>query len=103
MGLSSPAFPLDLLREFVMTALSEAVQTNQVHNRDPIGGSNETLFVPLLKLLDNLLLVGSLQDEDLERLLIMIDPGTWDPTFEGDGKDENRKGLLGMNIAEGVK
>lgn len=44
-GLSSPYFPLDVAREFVMTALTEAVKTNQVHNRDPIGGSNENLFV----------------------------------------------------------
>lgn len=44
-GLSSPHFPLDVAREFVMTALAEAVKTNQVHNRDPIGGSNENLFV----------------------------------------------------------
>lgn len=44
-GLSSPHFPLDVAREFVMYALAEAVKTNQVHNRDPIGGSNENLFV----------------------------------------------------------
>lgn len=28
-----------------MTALAEAVISNQVHNRDPIGGSNENLFL----------------------------------------------------------
>lgn len=28
-----------------MTALAEAVEINQVHNRDPIGGSNENLFL----------------------------------------------------------
>lgn len=44
-GLSSPYFPLDVAREFVMASLNEAVNTNQVHNRDPIGGSNENLFV----------------------------------------------------------
>ncbi|XP_069170443.1 ryanodine receptor [Procambarus clarkii] len=102
-GLSSPYFPLDVAREFVMNALSDAVKTNQIHNRDPIGGSNENLFVPLLKLVDKLLLVGVLQDEDITRLLIMIDPQTWDPNFEPEGKDENRKGILQMEIAEGVK
>ena len=44
-GLSSPFFPLDSVKEFVMVALAEAVKTNQVHNRDPIGGSNESLYV----------------------------------------------------------
>lgn len=28
-----------------MTALADAVEVNQVHNRDPIGGSNENLFL----------------------------------------------------------
>ncbi|XP_063865198.1 ryanodine receptor-like isoform X9 [Scylla paramamosain] len=102
-GLSSPHFPLDVAREFVMCALSEAVKTNQVHNRDPIGGSNENLFVPLLKLVDKLLLVGILQDDDITKLLIMIDPRTWDPDYDAEGKDENRKGLVDMEIAEGVK
>ena len=43
--LAMPAFPLDLVREIVMSGLEEAVRVNQVHNRDPIGGSNEDLFV----------------------------------------------------------
>lgn len=39
-------------------------------------------YRPLLKLVDRLLLVGMLRDEDVEKLLIMIHPETWDPTFE---------------------
>lgn len=34
-----------MVRDYVMTALNEAVEINQVHNRDPIGGSNENLFL----------------------------------------------------------
>lgn len=37
---------------------------------------------PLIKLVDRLLLVGMLRDEDVEKLLIMIHPETWDSTFE---------------------
>lgn len=37
---------------------------------------------PLLKLTDRLLLVGVLTDVDVQKLLIMIDPETWDITFE---------------------
>lgn len=44
-SLYSPHFPLDVVRDYVMTALQEAVQINQVHNRDPVGGSNENLFL----------------------------------------------------------
>lgn len=40
------------------------------------------IFRPLLKLVDRLLLVGMLRDEDVEKLLIMVHPETWDPTFE---------------------
>lgn len=43
--LYSPKFPLEVVREFVMGAIQEAVEINQVHNRDPIGGSNENLFL----------------------------------------------------------
>lgn len=28
-----------------MNALEEAVNINQLHNRDPVGGSNENLFL----------------------------------------------------------
>lgn len=44
-ALYSPTFALEEVRQFVMEALAEAVQINQVHNRDPIGGSNENLFL----------------------------------------------------------
>lgn len=43
--LYSPRFPLEVVRHFVMGALQEAVEANQVHNRDPIGWSNENLFL----------------------------------------------------------
>lgn len=56
-----------------------------------------------MKLCDRLLLVGILTDEDVQRLLIMIDPETWDPEFDREGKDEHRKGLLTMKMAEGAK
>uniref|UniRef100_A0A182IRU9 Uncharacterized protein n=1 Tax=Anopheles atroparvus TaxID=41427 RepID=A0A182IRU9_ANOAO len=102
-SLYSPRFPLEVVREFVMSALQEAVLMNQVHNRDPIGGSNENLFLPLIKLIDRLLLVGVITNEDVEKLLIMIDPETWDPLFQKEGKDEHRKGLLTMKMAEGAK
>lgn len=56
-------------------------------------------YRPLIKLTDRLLLVGTLTDEDIEKLLLMIDPETWDPSFDREGKDEHRKGLLTMKMA----
>ena len=72
--LSLPEFDLDVLKEFVMEALETAVQINQVSNRDPIGGTNQDLFVPLVKLLDKLLMSGVLSDEDVARMLVMTHP-----------------------------
>lgn len=43
--LYSPKFPLEVVRMFVMEALKDAVEINQVHNRDPIGWTNENLFL----------------------------------------------------------
>lgn len=43
--------------------------------------SNFYIFRPLLKLVDRLLLVGMLRDEDVGKLLIMINPETWDSNF----------------------
>ena len=80
--LSTPFFPLEIVKGFVIEALGRAVQLNQVHNRDPIGGSNEMLFVPLLKMIDKLLLVGVLEDDDVPQLLVLIDPETWDSSFD---------------------
>lgn len=58
---------------------------------------------PLLKLIDRLLLVGIVTDVDVHKLLIMIDPETWYPEFDREGKDEHSKGLLTMKMAEGAK
>ena len=80
--LSTPFCPLETVKVFAIHALELAVKLNQVHNRDPIGGSNEMLFVPLLKLIDKLLLVGIMEDDDIPPLLGLIDPETWDPTFD---------------------
>ena len=43
--LHSPFFPLDELKQQMMDVLAEAVQKGAAHIRDPIGGSNECLFV----------------------------------------------------------
>lgn len=37
---------------------------------------------PLIKLTDRLLLVGKLRNEDVIKLLVMINPETWDLTFD---------------------
>ncbi|XP_077528941.1 ryanodine receptor isoform X3 [Haemaphysalis longicornis] len=121
--LSTPYFPVDALKQFVIEALAEAVKRDSRPNRDPIGGSNENLFVPLLKLADKLLLVGLLDNTDLQWLLYLLDPNTFEPCrgiggpaavtggdssaptggVGGNGNGGVPLGLIDMQIAEGVK
>ncbi len=42
--LSCPYLPLDILKENMMALMSEAVEKGAAHIRDPLGGTNETLF-----------------------------------------------------------
>ncbi|XP_071036526.1 ryanodine receptor [Parasteatoda tepidariorum] len=100
--LSTPYFPMENLKQFIMEALDDAVCKGNRPNRDPIGGSNENLFVPIIKLADKLLLIGLLQDEELMALLRLIDPENFDEEFNPENENQVR-GLLAMNIAEGVK
>ena len=81
---------------------------------------------PLIKVLDKLLLVGVLSSEDIDQMLMMVHPETWDPNFDKGrlfkisknylpvklylykllilvGKDKHRKGIIQMKIHEGVK
>jgi hypothetical protein len=49
--MTSPYFPLDLLKQLIMENLTEAVEKGAAHIRDPIGGSNEDLFVYVFALI----------------------------------------------------
>lgn len=73
---------MESLKQFIMEAIDDAVCKGTRPNRDPIGGSNENLFVPIIKLADKLLLIGLLQDEELLQLMKLIDPENFDPDFD---------------------
>lgn len=45
MHMTSPSFPLAMLKSYVMEALADGVHKGTAHCRDPIGGSYEDLFV----------------------------------------------------------
>lgn len=81
--LSTPYFPIKILKRLVFQALNEAVFKGNLPIRDPPGGSNENLFVPLLKLADKLLLIGCVTNQELGWLLSLIDPETFEkPTLD---------------------
>nr|XP_033467469.1 ryanodine receptor 2-like isoform X2 [Epinephelus lanceolatus] len=121
----SPEFPLDILKMKTIEMLTEAVREGSMHVRDPIGGSTEFLFVPLIKLFYTLLIMGVFQSGDLKNILRLIEPSVFSERREGqedthmelevvkEGETEGRgedggrnmpkEGLLQMKLPEPVK
>jgi ryanodine receptor 2 len=96
--MSSPFFPLDILKQLMMENLIEAVQKGAAYIRDPIGGSNENLFVPLLRVTDKLLVMGLLTDKDLNQLLSLIDPTNFDDGYTAVGQQQPEDELTGSSV-----
>uniref|UniRef100_A0A3B5AHK0 Ryanodine receptor 3 n=1 Tax=Stegastes partitus TaxID=144197 RepID=A0A3B5AHK0_9TELE len=86
--LYSPQIPLGILKEKAISMLTEAVQGGGIHIRDPVGGSVEYQFVPILKLIGTLLIMGVLTSEEVRLILLLIDPNVFGETKE----DEEVKG-----------
>ncbi|XP_057277363.1 ryanodine receptor 1-like, partial [Pezoporus wallicus] len=70
----SPSIPLGELGARAIRMLAEAVSGAAPHARDPVGGSVEFQLVPVLKLVSALLAVGALEEEEVRKVLRMIDP-----------------------------
>uniref|UniRef100_A0A673ZP97 Ryanodine receptor 3 n=1 Tax=Salmo trutta TaxID=8032 RepID=A0A673ZP97_SALTR len=62
---SAHLIPLGILKEKAISMLTEAVQGGGSHIRDPVGGSVEYQFVPILKLIGTLLIMGVLTSEEV--------------------------------------
>uniref|UniRef100_A0A8C3XEE5 Ryanodine receptor 2 n=1 Tax=Cyanoderma ruficeps TaxID=181631 RepID=A0A8C3XEE5_9PASS len=124
----SPEFPLEILKAKTIEMLTEAVQEGSLHVRDPVGGSTEFLFVPLIKLFYTLLIMGIFHNEDLKHILQLIEPRVFkeamsqedeidfsekefgsDELKSEEGEEETRgeqmpkEGLLQMKLPEPVK
>lgn len=119
----SPEFPLDILKVKTIEMLTEAVREGSMHVRDPIGGSTEFLFVPLIKLLYTMLIMGVFQNGDLKNILRLIEPSVFSERQDGQeshvelelvkeveteggvdgGRNMPNEGLLQMKLPEPVK
>lgn len=86
--LYSPQIPLGILKDKAISMLTEAVQSGGTHIRDPVGGSVEYQFVPILKLIGTLLIMGVLTSEEVRLILLLIDPNVFGEVKE----DEEVKG-----------
>lgn len=75
--IDSPEIPLELLKDLTGKMLTEAVWAVGQGVRDPEGGSIELLLVPLIRLFHTLLVMGLFGDEDLGKVLTLIEPGVF--------------------------
>uniref|UniRef100_A0A6I8PDZ5 Ryanodine receptor 2 n=1 Tax=Ornithorhynchus anatinus TaxID=9258 RepID=A0A6I8PDZ5_ORNAN len=115
----SPEFPLDVLKAKTIRMLTEAVREGGLRARDPVGGTTEFLFVPLIKLFYTLLIMGVFHDGDLKHVLRLIEPGVFREAAAPDGgaredgdpggdpgvgaEEMPQEGLLQMKLPEPVK
>lgn len=99
----SPYIPLDILKTKAINMLTESVQDGGQHTRDHVGGSVEFQFVPVLKLISTLLIMGVFQDDDVRHILKMIEPNVFseeEPAEEG-GEEGAEKGAIEKGDEEG--
>ncbi|XP_029984596.1 ryanodine receptor 3 [Sphaeramia orbicularis] len=80
----SPQIPLGVLKEKAISMLTEAVQGGGTHIRDPVGGSVEYQFVPILKLIGTLLIMGVLTSDEVRLILLLIDPNVFGEAKEAE-------------------
>ncbi|KAI4894475.1 hypothetical protein NFI96_006532 [Prochilodus magdalenae] len=76
----SPIIPLQILKDHALSMLTEAVQDGGQAMRDPVGGSVEFHFVPILKLISTLLIMGVYEDENVKHILKLIEPSVFSDT-----------------------
>ena len=89
---NSPEFPLDILKTKTIEMLTEAVREGSLHVRDPIGGSTEFLFVPLIKLFYTLLIMGVFHNGDLKNILQLIEPSVFSEGGDGPTEKPEKEG-----------
>ncbi|XP_073337843.1 ryanodine receptor 2 [Pagrus major] len=116
----SPEIPLDILKNLTVEMLTTGVWAVSQGVRDPVGGSIELLLVPLIRLFYTLLVMGVFRDEDLGKVLSLIEPRVFctDPEtpeeetsddekeWKGgnkEGDDTPKQALLQMKLPEAVK
>lgn len=69
----SPKLPFDILKVTAIEMLTEAVTVGGPHIRDPVGGSVQFHLVPILKLIKTMLITGMFDDNDVQKILLLID------------------------------
>jgi len=66
--------------------------------RDPIGGSNSFLFVPLIKLINQLMIIDTFSEQDLSLFMALLEPHKFSAEML-----VIEEGLLSMNLEDDIK
>lgn len=80
-----------VLKTKALNMLTEAVQDGGQAMRDPVGGSVEFHFVPILKLISTLLIMGVFDDEDVTHILKMLEPTVFSSKKVDETVEDNTK------------
>uniref|UniRef100_A0A672NYN4 Ryanodine receptor 1 n=1 Tax=Sinocyclocheilus grahami TaxID=75366 RepID=A0A672NYN4_SINGR len=96
----SPILPLQMLKDHALSMLTEAVQDGGQAMRDPVGGSVEFHFVPILKLISTLLIMGVFDDRDVKHILKLIEPSVFTDEEEEEVEGENEREQLDEGMGE---
>lgn len=108
----SPEIPLVILKDLTVDMLSVGVGAVSQDVRDPIGGSVELMLVPLVRLFHTLLVLGVFGDEDLGKVLKLIEPRVFstdthtilpNTTKQERENEAPTQGLLQIRLPEAVK
>ncbi|XP_063078860.1 ryanodine receptor 3-like isoform X3 [Engraulis encrasicolus] len=97
--LYSPQIPLAKLKAKAISMLTEAVHGGGVYIRDPVGGSVEFQFVPILKLIGTLLIMGALTSEEVQLVLLLIEPSVFQEPEEEEAAAPPEGGALAVEPA----
>ncbi|XP_056401288.1 ryanodine receptor 3 isoform X2 [Hyla sarda] len=98
-----PQIPVDILKSKAISMLTEAVQSSGDHIRDPVGGRVEFQFVPVLKLIATLLIMGVFEDEDVRQILLLIDPNVFGDHKEEDAEENFEKEEVAQDEEKAVE
>ncbi|VDL92644.1 unnamed protein product [Schistocephalus solidus] len=95
-----PPFPVDILKKLTLDVLIDIVNTGG-HVRDPFGGSFEHALLPLLRIVNHLLVMGSLDAKDLSTVLCLLNPKAF--PLAQNWRTKITGSLLDLPLPESVK
>jgi ryanodine receptor 2 len=96
MFLVPPRINLDNLKSYALNSFCSSIKLCSAHIRDPVGGSYSFLFVPLIRLIDQLLIIDIFDEHELNLIMSYLDPIRF-------GFKDVAEGLLNKTLEDEIK